>query len=70
MKKVIYYDLSQAKFRLVKIRQQDISSYELEHPNYILIDFSDSDLNKVKLNTVIKKLNKHLREASLAYSLT
>ena len=70
MKKVIYYDLSQAKFRLVNIRQEDISSYEHSHPNYILIDFPESDLNKVKLNTVIKKLNKHLREASLAYSLT
>lgn len=70
MKKVIYYDLSQATFRLVKIKPEDIPSYEFDHPNYIVVDFPESDLNKVKLNNVINKLNKHLREASVSYSLT
>ncbi len=69
MKKIIYYDLSQATFKLVKIKQDDISSYEESHPNYILIDFPETDLKKVKLTNVINKLNKHLKEASMAYSL-
>ena len=70
MKKVIYYDLSQAALRLVKIKPEEYSSYESDHPNRILIDFPETDLHKVKLKRVVKTLNKHLREANLAYSLT